>query len=148
MPYVPWWHHEVVLPASGIQSWWRAPDCSRRVPRNGRLLPQHHIRLLLIVLLQVRPQKSWITLKKYKSYNYITKLITSINNWNTRRVREAIEIHRHDTIPQDPGLHINNIWIPLLQQPPLTHATSPAYATAPEEHSTSGWSPPRPDSAV
>ena len=38
-----------------------------------------------------------------------TQLITSINNWNTRSVREAIEIHRHDTVPQDPGLHINNI---------------------------------------
>ena len=60
-----------------------------------------------------------------------TQLITSINNWNTRRVREAIEIHRHDTVPQDPGLHINNIWIPLLQMPSPTHATSPASATAP-----------------
>ena len=29
---------------------------------------------------------------------YDTQLITPINNWNTRRVREAIEIHRHDTV--------------------------------------------------
>ena len=27
------------------------------------------------------------------------------------RVREAIEIHLHDTVSQDPGLHINNLWI-------------------------------------
>ena len=67
-----------------------------------------------------------------------TQLITSINNWNTCRVGEAIEIHRHDTVPQDQRLHINNVWIPLLQQPPPTHATSPASATVPDEHSTSG----------
>ncbi|XP_071480074.1 uncharacterized protein [Diadema antillarum] len=38
-----------------------------------------------------------------------SKLITSIKNWNTRRIREAIEIHTHDTVTQDTGLHINNI---------------------------------------
>ena len=84
-----------------------------------------------------RPAKRKCRGDEYRIMWNDTQLITSINNWNTRRVREAIEIHRHDTIPQDPGLHINNIWIPLLQQPSPTHATSPASATAPEEHSTS-----------
>ncbi|XP_071478008.1 uncharacterized protein, partial [Diadema antillarum] len=45
-----------------------------------------------------------------------SKLITSIKNWNTRRIREAIEIHTHDTVTQDTGLHINNIWLPLINK--------------------------------
>ena len=57
-----------------------------------------------------------------------------INNWNTRRVRETIEINRHDTVPQDPKLHINSIWIPLLQHPRTHHTTSTTFVTDPEEH--------------
>ncbi|XP_071476521.1 uncharacterized protein [Diadema antillarum] len=48
-----------------------------------------------------------------------SKLITSIKNWNTRRIREAIEIHTHDTVTQDTGLHIN-IWLPLINKPSNT----------------------------
>nr|XP_054760972.1 uncharacterized protein LOC129267271 [Lytechinus pictus] len=44
------------------------------------------------------------------------KLLTSIKHWHTRRVREAIEITQHDTVPQDSGLLINNIWNPLLNK--------------------------------
>ena len=43
-------------------------------------------------------------------------IITSIPHWHTRRVREAIEILQHNTVPQDSGLHINDIWHPLLQK--------------------------------
>ena len=43
-------------------------------------------------------------------------LITSIPHWHTRRVREAIEILQHNTVPQGSRLHINNIWHPLLQK--------------------------------
>ena len=45
-----------------------------------------------------------------------SSLITSILHWHTRRVREAIEILQHNTVPQDSGLHINDIWHPLLQK--------------------------------
>ena len=45
-----------------------------------------------------------------------SSLITSIPHWHTRRVREAIEILQHNTVPQDSGLHINDIWHPLLQK--------------------------------
>ena len=45
-----------------------------------------------------------------------SSLITSIPHWHTRRVWEAIEILQHNTVPQDSGLHINNIWHPLLQK--------------------------------
>ena len=43
-------------------------------------------------------------------------IITSIPHWHTRRVWEAIEILQHNTVPQDSGLHINDIWHPLLQK--------------------------------
>ena len=84
-----------------------------------------------------------------------TQLITSINNW------EAIEIYRHDTVPQDPGLHINNIWYlyycshlihmllqPSPQQPPrstphpgdhLRVRTAPYNTTAPPASRNSWW---------
>ena len=39
-----------------------------------------------------------------------SSLITSIPHWHTRRVREAIEILQHNTVPQDSGLHINAIF--------------------------------------
>ena len=45
-----------------------------------------------------------------------SSLIISIPHWHTRRVREAIEILQHNTVPQDSGLHINDIWHPLLQK--------------------------------
>ncbi|XP_030841919.1 uncharacterized protein LOC115924186 [Strongylocentrotus purpuratus] len=52
-------------------------------------------------------------------------LITNIRHWHTRRVREAIEIHQHNTVPQDPGLHINSIWHPILPH----HSTSDQSST-------------------
>ena len=45
-----------------------------------------------------------------------SSLITSIPHWHTRRVREAIEILQHNTVPQDSGLHIIDIWHTLLQK--------------------------------
>ena len=42
-------------------------------------------------------------------------LITPINTWHPRRIRDAIEIFKHDTVPQDIGFYISNIWRPLLR---------------------------------
>ena len=36
-------------------------------------------------------------------------LITNIEKWHPHRVREAIEIYKHDTVPQDIGVHISDI---------------------------------------
>ena len=44
-----------------------------------------------------------------------TKLIAPVQFWHQRRVREAIEIKSHNTVPQDIGFYINNIWSPLLK---------------------------------
>ena len=49
------------------------------------------------------------------------ELITSIKHWHTRRVREAIEILQHDTVPQESGLVINDIWMPLLHHAHRQH---------------------------
>ena len=38
-----------------------------------------------------------------------TKLIAPVQFWNQRRVREAIEIKSHNTVPQDLGFYINDI---------------------------------------
>ena len=43
------------------------------------------------------------------------QLITPINTWHPRCIREAIEIFKHDTVPQDIGFDISDIWRPLLQ---------------------------------
>ena len=43
------------------------------------------------------------------------QLITPINSWHTRRIREAIKIFKHDTVPQDIGFFISDIWRPLLR---------------------------------
>ncbi|XP_054768197.2 uncharacterized protein LOC129275734 [Lytechinus pictus] len=51
-------------------------------------------------------------------------LMTNIRHWNTRRVREAIEIHQHNTVPQDPGLHINSIWHPILRHHPASNQST------------------------
>ena len=68
-------------------------------------------------------------------------LITPIQHWYPRRVREAIEILRHDTVPQDPGLVINHIWQPILHQESSTQAQlnppvppTPAQASSPSTH--------------
>ena len=45
-----------------------------------------------------------------------SKLLTSVKHWHTRRVREALEIHLHDTVPQDIGLHLSNIWLTSLNK--------------------------------
>lgn len=43
------------------------------------------------------------------------KLIAPVKFWHQRRVREAIEIKSHNTVPQDIGFFINDIWSPLLK---------------------------------
>ena len=40
-----------------------------------------------------------------------SKLLTSIKHWHTRRVRQALEIHLHDTVPHDIGLQLSSIWL-------------------------------------
>ncbi|XP_072173825.1 uncharacterized protein [Diadema setosum] len=54
-----------------------------------------------------------------------SQLISSIPQWHSRRIREAIEINRHNTIPQDTGLHINNIWLPVLHNEPISGRKQP-----------------------
>ena len=44
-----------------------------------------------------------------------TKLIAPVQFWHQRRVREATEIKSHNTVPQDIGFFINDIWSPLLK---------------------------------
>ena len=41
-------------------------------------------------------------------------LIASIDQWHPRRIREALEIYKHPTVPQDIGFSISDIWQPLL----------------------------------
>ena len=43
------------------------------------------------------------------------QLITPIDAWHPRRIREAIEIVKHDTVPQDIGFFISDIRRPILQ---------------------------------
>ena len=42
------------------------------------------------------------------------ELITSIERWYPRRIREAMEIIKHNTVPQDIGFNISDIWRPIL----------------------------------
>ena len=42
------------------------------------------------------------------------ELITPIQAWHPRPIREAIEIHKHDTVPRGIGFHISDISLPLL----------------------------------
>ena len=44
-----------------------------------------------------------------------TQLIAPVKFWHQRRVREAIEIKAHNTVPQDIGFFINDILSPLLK---------------------------------
>ena len=48
-----------------------------------------------------------------------------MKHWHTRRIREAIEIHRHNTVPQDSGLYINDIWKRLINKYPVTPPPPP-----------------------
>ncbi|XP_038062334.1 uncharacterized protein LOC119732802 [Patiria miniata] len=43
------------------------------------------------------------------------ELLTSIDRRYPRRIREAIKIIKHNTVPQDIGFHISNIWRPILK---------------------------------
>ena len=43
------------------------------------------------------------------------QLITPIDAWHPRSIRESIEIVKHDTVPQDIGFFISDIWRPILQ---------------------------------
>ena len=43
------------------------------------------------------------------------QLFAPVKFWHQRRVREAIEIKAHNTVPQDIGFFINDIWSPLLK---------------------------------
>ena len=63
-----------------------------------------------------------------------SKLITTINHWNTRRIREAIEIHRHNTVPQDLGLYISDIWKPLINKDTDRPPTQPTPPPQPPTH--------------
>ena len=53
-------------------------------------------------------------IKDHQIDRQAAQLITPINTWHPRRIREAIEIFKHDTVPQDIGFYISDIWRPLL----------------------------------
>ena len=45
-----------------------------------------------------------------------SKLITQVPHWYQRRVWIALEIQSHNTVLQDSGLHVSNIWLTLLDK--------------------------------
>ena len=59
------------------------------------------------------------------------KLIVPDNRWCPRRVREAIKIHKHDTVPQDVGFHISRIWHSLLTSQ-TNWSSIPAVTSSPQ----------------
>ena len=54
-------------------------------------------------------------IKDHQIDRQAAQLITPINSWHTRHIREAIKIFKHDTVPQDIGFFIIDIWLPLLR---------------------------------
>ncbi len=48
-----------------------------------------------------------------------TRIIAPERHWYTRRIREAIEIHKHNTVHQDISYFISSIW----------HTILPPYST-------------------
>ena len=62
-----------------------------------------------------------------------TKLIAPVQFWHQRGVREAMEIKSHNTVPQDIGFFINDIWSPLLK-PTLPTAAYPNTDTLHRTH--------------
>ncbi|XP_011663804.2 leiomodin-2-like [Strongylocentrotus purpuratus] len=68
-----------------------------------------------------------------------------MKHWHTRRIREAIEIHRHNTVPQDSGLYIYDIWKPLINKYPVTPPPAPPPAPpSPPPRQTPVHQPPPP----
>ena len=70
--------------------------------------------------------------------------------WHQRRVREAIVIKSHNTVPQDIGFYINDIWSPLLKPTLPTaahHNTDTLYRThiqsATNSHASRGQTQPK-----
>ena len=45
-----------------------------------------------------------------------SNLVTRVPYWHQRRVREALEIEEHNTVPQDSGLQLSNIWLTVLDK--------------------------------
>ena len=43
------------------------------------------------------------------------QLITHVNTWHSRCIREAIKILKRNTVPQDIGFYISDIWRPVLR---------------------------------
>eukprot|EP00057_Strongylocentrotus_purpuratus_P027269 XP_011681743.1 PREDICTED: LOB domain-containing protein 13-like [Strongylocentrotus purpuratus] len=71
-------------------------------------------------------------------------LISIMKHWHTRRIREAIEIHCHNTVPQDSGLYINDIWKPLINKYPVTPPPPPPPAPPSPPRQTPVHQPPPP----
>ena len=60
------------------------------------------------------------------------ELIAPIKHWHPRRIREAIEIFRHNTVPQDIGFKLSDIWRPLLAPKTATTITRAVRSSIPE----------------
>ncbi|XP_033111406.1 uncharacterized protein LOC117112433 [Anneissia japonica] len=44
------------------------------------------------------------------------ELIATVPSWHSRRTREAIEIHKHNTVHQDIGFVISDIWLSMFNR--------------------------------
>lgn len=44
----------------------------------------------------------------------VAEVISPIQVWHLRGIREAIEIQKNNIVPQDIGSHVSDIWVPLL----------------------------------
>ena len=49
-------------------------------------------------------------IKDHQIDRQAAQLITPINTWHRRCIREAIEIFKHNTVPQDIGFYNSDIW--------------------------------------
>ena len=58
-------------------------------------------------------------------------LIAPVKNWFPRRIREAIEIYRHDTVHQDIGFKLSDSWGPLIKTKQTPRAVG---SSLPETH--------------
>eukprot|EP00057_Strongylocentrotus_purpuratus_P017439 XP_011671913.1 PREDICTED: uncharacterized protein LOC105441949 [Strongylocentrotus purpuratus] len=61
-------------------------------------------------------------------------LISIIKHWNTRRIREAIRNYSNNTVPQDSGLYINDIWKLLINKYTDLHPPPPTFFLQPPIH--------------
>ncbi|XP_033123480.1 uncharacterized protein LOC117122112 [Anneissia japonica] len=107
--------HKDKPPANSQQGVYRIPcECGKvHIGETGRDLRtrlkehQGHAR-------RGEQQKSSIVMHSHTQQHRVcwdkSELIAIVPSWYSRRTREAIEIHKHDTVHQDIGFVISDIW--------------------------------------